>query len=248
MNRLIPLLFLLFIVACKGSKELTSSAAKKISTKQLQKQMQAADFNFNFVQAKARIRFDDGSINQSFTANIRIENNQKIWMSLTGPFGIEGARVLLSKNRIQIIDRLNGKYYDEPFEFINRYLPFQSNLLFIQNLILGNVFQDEVGKQKHILEDGNYIIEDDFKGIASTYTVYPSFKYQKVEMNEVENERAIKLDFDDYRFIEEQLFAMLRVINFSEQGKKVFVEMNFTKLRKENTLDFPFNIPERLKN
>tara|TARA_B110000037_G_C17029723_1_gene468930 strand:+ start:425 stop:1171 length:747 start_codon:yes stop_codon:yes gene_type:complete len=248
MSKYIPLLFLIFIFACKGTKEISSSSANKLSSKQLHKQMQAADFDFDYLQAKARIKFDDGAINQSFTANIRIQNNETIWMSLTGPFGIEGARILLSKNRVQIIDRLNGKYYDEKFGFIDNYLPFQTNLGFIQNLIVGNVFQEEISKQKHELMEDNYLIEDEFKGIQAKYTVSPSFKYRKVEMSEVLNERNIELDFNDYRFIEEKLFAMLRNIHFSENGKDVFVEMNFTKLKKESTLDFPFNVPDRMKN
>lgn len=248
MNKLIPILLLLFIFGCKGSKEISSSGAKKMSTKQLHKQMRAADFDFNFLQAKARVKFDDGKINQSFTANIRIENDKTIWMSLTGPFGIEGARILMSKDRIQIIDRLNSKYYDEPFGFIDNYLPFKTNLGFIQNLLVGNVFQDEVSKQKHSLVGDSYLITDNFEGIDAVYTVSPSFKYRKVEMSETAAERDVQLEFDEYRFVEEQLFAMLRNLHFSEDNRDVKVEMNFTKLKKESSLEFPFSVPDRLKN
>ena len=82
MNRLLPFLFFFFVIACKSTSEMSGSSAKKMSAKQLSKQMLAADYEFDFLQAKARIKFDDGSINQSFTANIRIENNSTIWISL----------------------------------------------------------------------------------------------------------------------------------------------------------------------
>ena len=248
MNRLLPFLFFFFVLACKSTSEMSSSASKKMSAKQLSKQMLAADYAFDFLQAKARIKFDDGSINQSFTANIRIENNSTIWMSLTGPFGIEGARVMMNKDRIQIIDRLNNKYYDEEYTFIDKYLSFQTSLLFLQNLIVGNVFQDELSKYRVLSDQDNYIINYDYNGLEAKYTVSPNCKYRRVEMDEKFGSRNIKMDFNDCKFIDEQLFAMLRNIHFSENGKDVFIEMNFSKVKKENALEFPFNVPDRLKN
>jgi len=248
MNRLLPFLFFFFVMACKSTSEMSGSSAKKMSAKQLSKQMLAADYEFDFLQAKARIKFDDGSINQSFTANIRIENNSTIWISLTGPFGIEGARVMMNKDRIQIIDRLNNKYYDEEYTFIDKYLSFQTNLLFLQNLIVGNVFQDELSKYKVLSDQDNYIINYDYNGLEAKYTVSPNYKYRRVEMDEKFGSRKIEMDFNDYKFIDEYLFAMLRNIHFSENENDVFIEMNFSKVKKENALEFPFNVPDRLKN
>lgn len=248
MNRLLPFLLFFFVLACKSTSEMSSSAAKKMSAKQLSKQMLAANYEFDFLQAKARVKFDDGSINQSFTANIRIENNSTIWMSLTGPFGIEGARVMMNKDRIQIIDRLNNKYYDEEYTFIDKYLSFQTSLLFLQNLIVGNVFQDELSKNKVLSDQDNYIINYDYNGLEAKYTVSPNYKYRRVEMDEKFGSRKIEIDFNDYKFIDEQLFAMLRNIHFSENENDVFIEMNFSKVKKENALEFPFNVPDRLKN
>lgn len=248
MNRLLPFLFFFFVMACKSTSEMSGSSAKKMSAKQLSKQMLAADYEFDFLQAKARVKFDDGSINQSFTANIRIENNSTIWISLTGPFGIEGARVMMNKDRIQIIDRLNNKYYDEEYTFIDKYLSFQTNLLFLQNLIVGNVFQDELSKYKVLSDQDNYIINYDYNGLEAKYTVSPNYKYRRVEMDEKFGSRKIEMDFNDYKFIDEYLFAMLRNIHFSENENDVFIEMNFSKVKKENALEFPFNVPDRLKN
>tara|TARA_Y100000385_G_scaffold212084_1_gene220214 strand:+ start:204 stop:950 length:747 start_codon:yes stop_codon:yes gene_type:complete len=248
MNRLLPFLFFFFVIACKSTSEMSGSSAKKMSAKQLSKQMLAADYEFDFLQAKARVKFDDGSINQSFTANIRIENNSTIWISLTGPFGIEGARVMMNKDRIQIIDRLNNKYYDEEYTFIDKYLSFQTNLLFLQNLIVGNVFQDELSKYKVLSDQDNYIINYDYNGLEAKYTVSPNYKYRRVEMDEKFGSRKIEMDFNDYKFIDEYLFAMLRNIHFSENENDVFIEMNFSKVKKENALEFPFNVPDRLKN
>jgi hypothetical protein len=250
MNKLlfILLIFFVFATACKNTRSLTSSSAGKMTSKQLQKNMDAAAFEFDFFQAKARVNYSDDNMNQNFTANIRIQQNQKIWMSLTGPFGIEGARILITKNNIQIIDRLNNKYYNEPFDFINNYLPFQTDFAFIQNILVGNAFQKEWVRQKIEWENERYVVEDVFSGIEAKYEVTNTYRYHRVQMNELSVNRSIEMNFDDYRFVEEQLFAMLRKIKFNDGGKITKVELDFTKVKKEKDLDFPFTVPDKMKN
>jgi hypothetical protein len=242
------LLWLFTLSACKNSAKISSVTPSKLSSKQLQKNMDAVAFDFNFLQAKAKVNYADENMNQSFTASFRLQKNQKIWISLTGPFGIEGARVLITKNNIQIIDRLNGKFYDEPFEFINNYLPFKADLAFIQNIIVGNAFQKEWSKQKVEISDDLYSIDDEFNGIDASYLVTNQFKYHSVQMNEIQKNRNIKMNFNDYRFIEAQLFAMIRQIQFSDGTKIMQIELDFTKIRKEQDLDFPFSVPDKMKN
>jgi hypothetical protein len=250
MNKLFFLTLVIFVFAtgCKNTGSLTKISPSKMTSKQLQKNMEASAFEFDFFQAKAKVNYSDGKINQNFTANIRIQHNQKIWMSLTGPFGIEGARILITKSKIQIIDRLNGKYYDEPFEFINTYLPFQTDLAFIQNILVGNAFQKEWAKQKIDFTNELYFVEDEFSGIAAKYEVTSAYRYHRVQMNELNLNRSIKMNFEDYRFIEEQLFAMLRQIEFNDAGNIIRVELDFTKVKKEKELDFPFSVPDKMKN
>lgn len=250
MNKLLLPIFILLVFAsgCKHSANIASTSAGKMSSKQLQKNMNASAFDFNFFQAKAKVNYSDDKMNHNFTANIRIQNNQKIWMSLTGPFGIEGARILMTKNNIQIIDRLNGKYYNEDFDFINNYLPFPVDLAFIQNIIVGNAFQREWAKQKIELLNDLYVIEDDYEGINAKYEVSNAYRYHRVQMNEIQNNRSIEMSFDDYRFVEEQLFAMLRNVQFNDGGKLIKVSLDFTKVKKEKDLDFPFTVPDRMKN
>ena len=242
------LMFFAFATGCKNTGAISSGSPGKLSSKQLQKNMDESSFDFDFLQAKAKVNYSDGNMNQNFTANIKIQQNQKIWMSLTGPFGIEGARVLITKNNIQIIDRLNGKYYDEPFDFINTYLPFKADLAFIQNILVGNAFQKEWAKQKVEFANELYYVEDNFSGIEAKYEVTNAFRYHRVLMNELTLNRSIELNFEDYRFVEEQLFAMLRKIQFNDGGKIMKVELDFTKVKKETSLDFPFNVPDKMKN
>lgn len=241
------LLFLVLLSACKATKVGNNAVDTHLNIKQLEKNIAAANFKFDYVQAKAKVNFDDGNFSQSFTANIRIKDEQTIWMSLTGPFGIEGARILIEKDRIQILDKLNNTYYDEPFEYINTYLPFPADLNFLQNLVIGNAFHSKLDKPKIVENNNTYIIENANNGITSTYTYNADFKYQAVNLSENALKRNLVYTFEDYRITENQLFSFLRSLVFNDEENNLFLKLEFSKIKKENKLDFPFEVPDKFK-
>ncbi|MEZ4979120.1 MAG: DUF4292 domain-containing protein [Chitinophagales bacterium] len=248
MNKYLFIAFsFLFILSCK-TKNISTNEAKALSIKLLQKNMEEADFKSKYFSAKAKVNFNDGKINQGFTANIRIKENEIIWMSLTGPFGIEGARILIEKNRIQILDKLNGNYYDENLNYLNRYLPFNPDLKFIENLLLGNSFQSTYTKQKINLVDNLYEITDNLEGYPVTYRVNPNYRYHDILVENVGNEGSLKMQFADYRIIENYLFAMVRELNFKDDKNSLHLDINFNKIKVESGLEFPFDVPEKYKN
>ncbi|MCB0539597.1 MAG: DUF4292 domain-containing protein [Chitinophagales bacterium] len=250
MNKfLIPLFFsILLLAACKNSKTLSDSKSKIPSSKVLLKNMNEADFKYQYLSAKARVNFDDGSFNQNFTANIRIEHNKTIWLSLTGPFGIEGARVLIEPNRVQIINKLSNSYEDQTFEYINRYIPFSVDLPFLENLLVGNTFNiSGSGKDKVELDKNNYVIKEKNQDIDATYFIDFDYKYSRALFTQTNNNRRVNLTYNDYKIIENQLFAFLRDMVFSDGNNNMRLALNFSKVKKESNLDFPFSVPERLK-
>lgn len=209
--------------------------------------MEDADFKSNFFSAKAKVNFNDGKINQGFTANIRIKKDEIIWMSLTGPFGIEGARILIEKDKIQILDKLNGNYYKENLSYLNRYLPFNPDLSFIQNLLLGNSFQSSYNKQKISLVGEHYEISDVLEGYPVKYHVNSNYRYHDILVENVGNQGSFKMEFADYRIVENYLFAMVRELNFKDDKNSLHLDINFNKIKVESNLDFPFDVPEKYK-
>lgn len=250
MNKaLIPILFLFFsVTSCKNTKNITNTKGNATSSKVLIKNMYEADFNYQYLSAKARANYNDGTVNQSFTANIRIEHNKTIWLSLTGPFGIEGARILIEPNNIQIINKLNNTYENKPLSYINGFLPFEVDLPFLENILIGNTFNiSNNGKQKVELEKDSYIIKESNQDTNATFYVDKEFKYKKVHLTQEKLNRKVNLIYNDYKFIENQLFAFLRDITFTENEDIVRLNLEYSKVKIEDNLDFPFTVPDRLK-
>lgn len=240
-------IFLLTLAACK-SKEGALDVAEAINIKNLNQGLKISSFNYEYFSGKARMQYTDKSMNQGFTANIRMQKDKFIWMSLTGPFGIEGARILITKNKVQIIDRLNRVYYEQPFSFVANYVPFDVDLEFLQNMIVANPLQDEMPKQKVSEVENKYLAMGNLGSVGSIYYILPElFKYHKVEMKDNKQDREIVMDFDEYKALESFYFPYQRMYVFNDNGNKVSVNMNFAKAKIEEKLDYSFSIPENYK-
>lgn len=244
---LVIFIFLLSLAACKSKKDAVG-IVEAINIKSLNQGVKTSVFDYEFFSAKARMQYADKSMNQGFTANIRMQKDEFIWMTLTGPFGIEGARILITKNKVQIIDRINRVYYDQPFSFVANYVPFDVDLAFLQNMIVANPLQEEMPKQKVAEVENKYLAMGNLGSVGSIYYILPElFKYHKVEMKDNKQDREIVMDFDDYKALDSFYFPYQRMYVFNENGNKVSVNMNFAKAKIEDKLDYSFSIPENYK-
>ncbi|MCD8528405.1 MAG: DUF4292 domain-containing protein [Chitinophagales bacterium] len=156
--------------------------------------------------------------------------------------------MLIEKDRIQIIDRLNGRYYDEDFAYLNQYAPFDIDFNMLQDILLGNVIQHDLSKQKVEQSNNSYLISDVFQGLTAHYVVNEFYKYQSIALSQSQYNRKGTLNFANYVYIDNQLFANERSIQFEDTKDKLNVAMEFTKVNKESNLDFPFSVPDKYKN
>ncbi len=241
-------IFLLLIVSsCKHTKKIVSKDLESNKYKSLEKNIKNAEFKYNFLSAKAKVKYNDGSNSQSFTANIRLEKGKKVWMSLTGPFGIEGARAYITPNRVQLIDRLNNRYYDEEFTFVNNYLPFSSDIHFIQDMLIGNALLLDFENADIDKTDHSTNILSSYNNIFVTNTFNEHFKFTNIKVKDEEAMRSLNMSLEEFGYIEKQLFSFLRKLNYTDAKRQINLEMNYTKVKHESSLDFPFSVPDKFK-
>lgn len=69
---------------------------------------------------------------------LRMEYKESIWISVTTFLGMEAARVLITPDTIQVINRLESVYVKEPYEAIARFLGEPLSFVDLQSLLLGN--------------------------------------------------------------------------------------------------------------
>ena len=64
--------------------------------------------NFTTFYGKAKADFSSERASGNVTVYIRMQKDSVIWISITGPLNIEGARVLITPDSVKIINKLEG--------------------------------------------------------------------------------------------------------------------------------------------
>ena len=101
---------MLLMVNCKSAKSVIASgeASSKLSAKQVIKQHQKSDTDFETLQGKVRIDITQNQKQQGSTFNLRIEKDKVIWLS--AKLGL--ARMMITPDKVRFYSKLDNEYFD----------------------------------------------------------------------------------------------------------------------------------------
>ena len=247
----------IFASACKSRKFM--SAAKNeimvVSEEELLKQniiakVPAANFDFNFLQSKAKVQANVKGKDYSLTFNIRMQKDKRIWISVNAIGSIEVARILITPDSVRIIDRINNQYLVKDFEFLSGMLNTNVDYAMIQNLMLGNAPLFNSAETLVLKQDElSYQLSAKQADIITNYT----FRKEDTKLNEfsleenTELKRNIRVNYSDYKLVENTNFPFLINSIASSQKESLKLNVQYTKVEKLNSLEFPFNVPKRFE-
>lgn len=236
------LLFLVFVFsfgACKSTKNTsTTTSVGRTSIKKLNIIIDKNAFDYKYFSTKARVNFDK----QSFTANFRMKKDEVIWISFTGPFNIEGARVLITPTRFQMINRLEASYYDMPLSFVENYIPITANMELLQDLIVGNVLEKTIKKQIIETKDNSFVVKGDIAKLNTVYTLNKQGRPQSIDAQTEDATKVVSIVFDKFEKVDNQDFAIKRKYLIKDKEKNYLLDLKFYKHQFE-PVDFPFDVP-----
>ena len=118
------------------------------------------ELEFKELTAKLKTKVSSPELNQSFTTNIRWKKGEKIWLSMS-IIGIEGARVLITKDSIKIMDKINDRYILKPISYIKQKALIDLSFTDIENLLLGNLLFFDASKAKYANNASNISMSSD---------------------------------------------------------------------------------------
>ena len=195
---------------------------------------------------------------RAFNANLRICKDSAIWMSISPGLGIEVARVLIDKDSVRFINRLNSTYFKGGFDYLNKLLQVDVNFKMIQAVLLGNVYL-HYGVDKYIQDRENAEL------------VLSTLKFRKIKReNELEvpqiltqeiwyspaQQKITKMEMQDYRPIRkfnvrynafetvEGISLPVKINIEASANKELKIVLDYSKIGLNKELNLPFNIPD----
>ena len=137
----------------------TASPAEKLkpvdSAAILQQQLTDAintPLNFTTFYGRAKANYSSPQASGNATVYIKMRKDSIIWISITGPLNIEGARVLVTPDSVKIINKLEGTVQLSSIERLQQITKLPLKFSDFQNIILGRPVLNESDSRNYELK------------------------------------------------------------------------------------------------
>jgi len=260
LNKVLLACCLLLVFNCKARKlaattdnaaATTTADAKKYSAIEAKlAPIRSHQLTFNTFSGKAHTSLDLGGNKNDCTLNIRIANNQKIWVSVTALLGIEVARAVITPDSIMIINRLQGIYIKKPFSFIYAYTNGQINYSMLQALLVGNVVPsllndniDFIAYTNATTNANSFVLSGNLQDIIYSLTLDGDMRAIQTKLSS--QEQGVSLQVNNSNFIpsgSQKLPSQIDIASVAKD-KKIQVNLRYVKVDLNQPQDYPFSIP-----
>ena len=253
----------LFNTSCKSKKHLLKTSIKEHGFSYLYAKLIENQMEFDYLSAKFSLAYGEGKNKTNLRGQLRIKNDSLIWMSISPALGIEAARILLSKDSVKYINRLNKTYFAGEYELIDSIINTTIDFSLLQSMFVGNdLAQYDVNKFRSSIDNGLYKItikerkkikryikngEIDTRILVQQIWLYPdNYRIARIDIKEQgENENnKLQVYYNNYVEINNQLFPSSIHIDVTSQ-KSITVDFEFNKVLINNKLSFPFKISKK---
>ncbi|MEP6513106.1 MAG: DUF4292 domain-containing protein [Parafilimonas sp.] len=219
----------------------SSSLIKNIITNLSEKKI-----DFKTFSAKIKIDYEGNDASDQATAYIRMQKDSIIWISLTGALGIEGFRLLVNKDSVKLMNKLEKKIQYRRVSYLQELTDIPVDFYGLQDLIIGNpVFLDtnivsykNSGNELLILMTGNI-----FKHLLTVNNQNFKILHSKLDDIDAAHNRTCDITYSDYETQNNVSFSTTRKITVAERSK-LNIQLVFKQYEFNKPLTFPFTIPK----
>ncbi|GAC1421677.1 MAG: hypothetical protein NVS1B13_23620 [Flavisolibacter sp.] len=272
MNRILFFVFIMILVgACRSTRKIQIAIAKRDTAVRvevptadnnmitpelksdsftlIQKTLNSiASHQIDYTTFSAKVNVDyrgvDGK-NYNVNANIRMYKDSAIWISAIAVLGIEAMRVMITKDSVRVIDKLNKTYIQRSLGYLQEVTALPLDLKTLQNLIVGNpVFFDPnivsystSNNVITLLSIGKW-----FKNLLTISSSDKTLLHSKLDDADRLRNRTADLSYRNYDNKRGLLFSTRRRIVVAEK-KRLDIRLDFRQYNFNENIGFPFGIP-----
>jgi hypothetical protein len=257
-------------IGCRSTKKLQTVIAKKDSLqvpvvdpsvdlradsvrfiKEVFSTIEKNRIEFNTFSAKVKVDFEgkDGK-KSDFNANIRLYKDSVIWISINALLGIEAFRVLITRDSVKVMNRLEKVVQLRSVSYLQEVIQIPVTFNVLQDLIVGNpIYFDSttiLSYKKELSGVSLLSIGNLFKHLltASNNGYLPlQSKLDDVDANRA---RTCYISYGDYQNKNNARFSTYRKITVAEKSK-LDIELQFKQIDFNVELNIPFSIPKNFK-
>lgn len=232
--------FSITFFSCKKGSRLKKPAETTIEKPTALLVFQPYRHDYRTFSFRSKIDYNDGKMDLSFNGNFRIKQDSIIWISFTGPLGIEVARAIVTLDSVRVWNKLQGERNTYPISYLQRFFP-SADFYVLQDFLLGNpLLISNAPVTEFALMDIVNFTQDDVKinlrqqGNTEKHTVVSYLLKDKI-LNQ-----SLDATFGNPKPIENHFFNCERNINIQRGSQTIQINLDIYKYQANETLSFPF--------
>lgn len=253
--------------SCRSTRTISKAVSKKdtiakpiapvinvVDTQQLIRtvlqQVQANRINFTTFSAKVGVDYE-GTDGKSYgvNANVKMYKDSAIWVSANAILGIEAMRLLITKDSVKLLNKLEKVYSRRSIGYLQEITSLPLDLPTLQDLIIGNPVYLDSNIVRY--SAGNGVINlvslgEAFKNLLTLAEGDKTIIHSKLDDTNPVHSRTADLSYSDYENKKGLLFSTERQIVVSEKGR-LEIKLDFKNYSFNEPVSFPFSIPKNYK-
>ncbi|MBS7255156.1 DUF4292 domain-containing protein [Flavobacterium branchiicola] len=256
MKKYITILLLsVFVISCKSkavavqnNTDKTEEAPKE--DKKVVEKHYNNKLDFSTLYIKASAKYVDEKQSQNVTAEIKIEKDKQILVSVRF-LGITMAKALITPTTVSYYEKIKGTYYEGDFTSLSKWLGTELNYSKVQNLLVGEALDDlRKGKYTQTIVENLFRLEDQKEDKIKKVFYLDSEKYliQKEEISQTSENIMLDIVYSDSKVFNQGTLPTSIEINAVQPKGKTNISLNYNTISFNEELSFPYSVPSGYKN
>ncbi len=229
-------------------KRPTADSAAVVKTNDLAARVAAIrskQVSFNTFSGKAKAKLVVNGNDNDVTLNIRINRDQKIWISITAIAGIEVARAQITPDSLLVVNRLQSVYLKKPFSYIYGYASKQVNFKTVQSLLVGNAIGELVNENATYTPEGNNTaVTGNLQGLLYKLLLGADLKVTQTNLSNNAGRQSLQVANNVFIQATNRVIPSQIDILSTAGNNKIQANLRYTKADFDLPLEYPFSIPK----
>ncbi len=206
------------------------------------------DFSTFSGRAKSKIEFDNEK--HDVTLHVRILRDREIWISVTATLiNFEVARVKITPDSIQILNKMRSEYVAKRFDYVHRYTGEGVSFFTLQDLLMANVSQpllrtDQITVASASNEVQIVGVKDQ---LAFQYSLNEKNRPKVFRLNVVGRDDNLESFYSNFAVSGGYNFPQNQQIKLGAGGMSISAILNYNKADFNQDIDTPFAVPAKYK-
>lgn len=217
--------------------------ANKAAVNDLAVQHYALFNDFNTLNITSEVEYDDGTIDHSIKADIKMQKDKQILITARVLFFT--AKVYLTPERASFYETFNGTHYDGDFKFISKFLGTDVTYENVENLLLGKAFYNL--NTNDYTKKSNNELELKLNQFLMKLVLGSKTQIASTEISQNKSADKLVIQYPSYQ-TSTNIYLPKEIKLHAMQKKDIKINLDYKKVSVNQATDFKYKIPDNSKS